>query len=95
MNTAEKLPCFGTQDDIAKSAKAVLIRRIARLVRQEGLDYEGWRYISKKVRMLWQLGEEAKWRPVRRNVHRGVGGGLVWHRGLLASSRTEAQRSSL
>jgi hypothetical protein len=36
-NTQRNLACFGAQDEIAKSTKAVLIRRIARLVRQEGL----------------------------------------------------------
>ena len=46
MQTAENVAYCGTQNGIAKSIKAVLIRRIARLVRQEGLDYEGWRYIA-------------------------------------------------
>jgi hypothetical protein len=41
MNTAENVACFGAPNEIAKFMKAVLIQRIARLVRQEGLDYEG------------------------------------------------------
>jgi hypothetical protein len=51
MTTAEKLDCFEAQTAIPKSTKAVLIRRIARLIRREGLDYEGWRYVAKKVRL--------------------------------------------
>ena len=38
-----------TQNAKAKSPKAQLVAQIARLVRQEGLDYEGWRYVSKRV----------------------------------------------
>jgi hypothetical protein len=48
MIPAENPASFGTQNAITKSTKAVLIRRIARLVRQEGIDYEGWRYVAKK-----------------------------------------------
>ena len=33
----------------AKSVKATLISQIVRLVRKEGLDYEGWRYVVKQV----------------------------------------------
>src|SRR5215475_12564604 len=64
MNAAENLVSFGAQDGIAKSAKAVLIRRIARLVRQEGLDYEGWRYVAKKVRHLCRLKPAKKGRKL-------------------------------
>jgi hypothetical protein len=64
MNAAENLANFGTQTEIAKSMKAVLIRRIARLVRQEGLDYEGWRYVAKKVRQLCRLKPDRKGRKL-------------------------------
>jgi integrase/recombinase XerD len=50
MEAAENLPSFATQN-----SKAKLIRRIARLVRQDGLDYEGWRYVAKKVRQVCKL----------------------------------------
>lgn len=50
MQAAEIIPSFGTQN-----TKAKLIKRIARLVRQDGLDYEGWRYVVKKVRQLCKL----------------------------------------
>ena len=39
----ENLPNGGSQNGKAKSSKAKLVARIARLVRQEGLDYEDWR----------------------------------------------------
>ena len=45
MQAVENLQSFATQN-----TKSKLIRRIARLVRQDGLDYEGWRYVAKKVR---------------------------------------------
>jgi integrase/recombinase XerD len=64
MNTAEKPASFEAQSAIAKSAKAVLIRRIARLVRQEGLDYEGWRYVAKKIRQLCRLKPDRKGRKL-------------------------------
>src|SRR5215475_7523564 len=64
MNAAENLVSFGAQDGIAKSIKALLIRRIARLVRQEGLDYEGWRYVAKKVRQLCRLKPAKKGRKL-------------------------------
>jgi integrase/recombinase XerD len=53
---------FETQSGIAKSTKAVLIRRIARLVRQEGIDYEGWRYVAKKVRQVCRLKPQRRGR---------------------------------
>jgi integrase/recombinase XerD len=64
MNTTEKASGFGAQNGIAKSVKGVLIRRIARLVRQEGLDYEGWRYVAKKVRQLCRLKPAKKGRKL-------------------------------
>ncbi len=50
------------QNGKAKSRKAQLVARIARLVRQAGLDYEGWRYVSKRVRKLCDLRPEKKGR---------------------------------
>src|SRR6516165_11727896 len=64
MIPAENILNFETQTEIAKSTKAVLIRRIARLVRQEGLDYEGWRYVAKKVRQLCRLKPDRKGRKL-------------------------------
>lgn len=59
MQAAENLPSFATQN-----TKAKLIRRIARLVRQDGLDYEGWRYVAKKVRQLCRLRPGKKGRKL-------------------------------
>jgi len=41
-----------SQSGKAKSRKARLVARIARLVRQEGLDYDAWRYVAKRVRKI-------------------------------------------
>jgi integrase/recombinase XerD len=64
MNAAETAANFEAPNAIAKSAKAVLIRRIARLVRQEGLDYEGWRYVARKVRQLCRLKPQKRGRTL-------------------------------
>jgi len=50
----------GTQNGKAKSAKARLVARITRLVRREGLDYEGWRYVSRQVRRKCHLTPPTK-----------------------------------
>jgi integrase/recombinase XerD len=49
-----------SQNGKPKSRKARLVARIARLVREEGLDYEGWRYVAKRVRKVCEL------RPVKK-----------------------------
>lgn len=46
---------FGSQNGKAKSQKARIVSQIARIVRREGLDYDGWRYIAKKVRQACDL----------------------------------------
>jgi integrase len=55
-----------TQKPTAKSRKARLVARIARLVRQEGLDYEGWRYVAKRVRKVCELRPQQKGRRLPR-----------------------------
>jgi integrase/recombinase XerD len=55
-----------TQNASAKSPKARLVARIARLVRQEGLDYDGWRYVAKRVRRACDLRPEKKGRRLPR-----------------------------
>lgn len=50
-----------SQNGKAKSSKAQVVTQIARIIRKAGLDYDGWRYVSKKVRQRCQLG------PVRRS----------------------------
>lgn len=49
-----------TQNENTKSVKAGLVTQIARLVRREGLDYAGWRYVAKQVRKVCEL------RPVKK-----------------------------
>ena len=45
----------GSQNEKAKSAKQKLVAQIARLVRQAGLDYDGWRYVARHVRRKCEL----------------------------------------
>ena len=46
---------FGSQSGKAKSKKARLIARISRLVREAGVTYDDWRYVSKHVRRKCDL----------------------------------------
>ena len=48
-------PNFGSRNGKAKSQKARIVSQIARIVRREGLDYDGWRYVAKKVRQACDL----------------------------------------
>ncbi len=43
-----------------ESAKSAAVARISRIVRKAGLDYEGWRYVSKQVR------KECSLRPAKK-----------------------------
>ena len=47
-------------------ASLELVAQIARLVRKEGLDYEGWRYVAKRVRQVCDLRPEKKGRRLPR-----------------------------
>ncbi|HLN28596.1 MAG TPA: tyrosine-type recombinase/integrase [Gemmataceae bacterium] len=51
-----------SQNGKAKSAKSKLAAQVARLVRRAGLDYEGWRYVSKRVRRFCELRPAKKGR---------------------------------
>lgn len=62
----ENSPNFAAQNDKAKSGKARIAAQIARIVRREGLDYEGWRYVSRQVRRLCQLRPAKKGRKLPR-----------------------------
>jgi integrase len=50
----------GSRNGKAKSRKPRLVARIARLVRQAGLSYEDWRYVSRQVRRKCDLRPAAK-----------------------------------
>ena len=56
----------GSQNGKAKSRKAQLVAQVARLVRKEGLDYEGWRYVAKRVRKICELQPVKKGRRLPR-----------------------------
>ena len=55
MKTNENPSDCGSQNGKAKSRKAKAVAQIARIVRREGLDYQGWRYVAKKVRQKCDL----------------------------------------
>lgn len=61
MNDPRNPPNFEAPNGKAKSRKAGIVAQIARIVRREGLDYLGWRYVVKKVREVCQL------RPAKRS----------------------------
>ena len=42
------------------NAKSAVVARIARIVRKAGLDYDGWRYVSKRVRKECSLTSRRK-----------------------------------
>lgn len=50
---------FGSQNGKAKSQ---VVAQIARIVRKTGLDYDGWRYVAKKVRQVCELRPAKKGR---------------------------------
>jgi integrase/recombinase XerD len=47
-------------------AKSSVVAQIARIVRTAGLDYAGWRYVSKRVRKVCDLRPEKKGRRLPR-----------------------------
>jgi integrase/recombinase XerD len=58
MHDATETPAdFESQKE---SAKSRLVARVSRLVRRAGLDYDGWRYISRRVR------QECSLRPAKK-----------------------------
>jgi integrase len=54
---------FVTQNEKAKSE---IVSQIAKIVRKHGLDYEGWRYVAKKVRKECDLRPAKKGRRLPR-----------------------------
>jgi integrase len=52
------------QNGNAKSIKAKLIGRIAKLVRRAGLSYEDWRYVARHVRRICDLRPATKGRKL-------------------------------
>lgn len=55
----ENLPDCESQNG---SAKSLVVARIARIVRKAGLDYDGWRYVSKRIRKECDLKPATKGR---------------------------------
>ena len=50
----------GSQKGKAKSRKGQIVARIARFVRKEGLNYDEWRYVSRRVRQKCELCPDKK-----------------------------------
>jgi integrase len=63
MKSIENTSNFGSQNGKAKSQ---LVSQIVRIVRKSGLDYDGWRYVSKKVRQVCDLRPAKKGRRLPR-----------------------------
>lgn len=63
MSTPRNPSNFGSQNGKAKS---LVVAQVARIVRKAGLDYEGWRYIAKKVRQVCELRPHRKGRRLPR-----------------------------
>ena len=61
MKTNENPSNCGSQNGKAKSK---LVAQIARIVRKHGLDYDGWRYVSKRVRQQCELKPAKKGRKL-------------------------------
>lgn len=53
--TAENRPNRATQNEKAKSHTGQIVAKIARFVRKEGLTYDDWRYVTRRVRQLCDL----------------------------------------
>ena len=51
----ENQPNGGSQNGFAKCHKGKIVAQVARIVRRAGLDYDGWRYVAKKVRQKCDL----------------------------------------
>jgi integrase len=63
MATAENMSNFGSQNGKAKSK---VVAQIVKVVRKAGLDYDGWRYVAKKVRQACDLRPARKGRKLPR-----------------------------
>ena len=55
-----------SQNGKAKSSKSRIVAQVALLVRKEGLDYDGWRYVAKRVRQVCELRPAKKGRRLPR-----------------------------
>lgn len=60
---AENPVTFASQNEKAKSE---IVAQVTRIIRRSGLDYEGWRYIAKRVRQECQLRPAKKGRRLPR-----------------------------
>jgi integrase len=61
MNTAENTSNGASQNGRAKSQ---VVAQIVKIVRKAGLDYDGWRYVAKKVRQACELRPARKGRKL-------------------------------
>jgi integrase len=61
MTPSKNTSNFGSQNGKAKSQ---VVAQVARIVRKAGLDYDGWRYVAKKVRQVCDLRPAKKGRKL-------------------------------
>ena len=61
----ENAASFASQNEKAKSE---IVSQVARIVRRAGLDYEGWRYVAKRVRKECDLHPAKKGRRLPRTL---------------------------
>jgi integrase len=57
-------PHFGVSQN--GKAKSSIVAQVARIVRKAGLDYDGWRYVAKRIRKVCDLRPERKGRRLPR-----------------------------
>src|SRR4051812_14439176 len=59
-------PDCGTQNGKTKLNKAQIVAQVVRIVRKEGLTYDAWRYVAKKVHQVCDHRPEKKGRRLPR-----------------------------
>jgi integrase/recombinase XerD len=59
-------PKCASQTGKAKSSKSRIVAQVALLLKKEGLDYDGWRYVAKRVRHICELRPAKKGRRLPR-----------------------------
>lgn len=68
---ARKMPMCASQSGKAKSAKSKIVTQIALIVRKAGLDYDDWRYVTKRVRQTCELRPAKKAQRLPRVLNEG------------------------
>lgn len=67
----ENRPKCASQSGKAKSSKSKIVTQIALIVRKAGLDYDDWRYVTKRVRQTCELRPAKKAQRLPRVLNEG------------------------